>query len=102
MLEQHQCQQPASFRLGRGQRELTCEADRIIGQVVGPAVPGVIHERQDAKHDRQIPGLGELAAAHGLLGTTDALCHGRLRNEERVGDLSGAETSDGPQRERHL
>ena len=85
-----------------GERELAGEADRLAGQVVPARVPGVVHERQHAKHDRQITGLGGAAAAHRPLGATDPLRHRRLRNEERVGDLASAQPSDGTQRQRHL
>ena len=59
VLEQHQRQQPAGLRLRCGERELAGEADRLAGEVVPPAVPGVVHERQDAQHDRQVTGFGE-------------------------------------------
>ena len=63
VLEQHQRQQPARLRLRCGQQELASEANRLAGQLVPPAVPGVIHERQDAKHHGEITGFGEAATS---------------------------------------
>ena len=48
VLEQHQRQQPASFRLRCGERELAGEADRLPGEVGSPSVSRVVHERQHA------------------------------------------------------
>ena len=48
------------------------------------------------------PGSVKSLVAQRPLGSTDPLRHRRLRDEERVGDLTRAEPSDGTQRERHL
>ena len=102
VLEQHQREQATRLGLGRGEGELAGEPDGVAGQVVAAAVTGVVDERQDAQHDREVAQLAKVAATHGALGAADPLRHGRLRNEERVGDLAGGQPTDGPKGEGDL
>ena len=78
------------------------EPDRLGGQVDPPPVPGGVDEIDDPQHDREVAGLVEGTPAQAVLGPADPLCHGRLRDVEGVGDLSGGEAADRAQGERHL
>ena len=62
VLEQHQREQATRLGLGRGEGELAGEPDGLAGQVVAAAVTGVIDERQDAQHDREVTQLAKVAA----------------------------------------
>ena len=102
MVEEHQRQQPPRLRLVGGQGELAGEPDRLRGEVQPPPVPGRVDEVEHPQHHGEVAGLVEAAVAQAALGPADPLRHRRLRHEEGVGDLPGAQAADRAQGERHL
>ncbi len=114
--EQHQRQQPGDLWVGRQAGvQPPGQPDGLARQVaagqLGAAAAGVpLVEQQvkDVQHGRQAPGAlvggrqrERLAGGfQGGLGPADPLGHGRLRNQERGGDLPGGQAGDRAQRER--
>ena len=102
MVEQHQREQSAGFGFVGRQRELAGQPDRLAGEIDAAGVTGAVHEVENPHDDSEVTGLVEPPAGQGALRPADALRHRRLGHVEGVGDLSRAETADGPQRERDL
>ena len=91
--------------------------DRLVGQFGSlevrtgrrrvPLVEHEIEHVEDHAHAVGSLGLGrhlerDAAGPDCLLGAADALRHGGLRHEERVGDLGGREAAHSPQGQREL
>ena len=91
-------------------RQRVCEPDRLVGQVVAPAVALVVDEVEDREDGLEALGqaLGDGHAERDageldlLLRAHQALRHGRLVDEERVRDLGRREASERAQRQGDL
>ena len=102
VVEQHQRQQAARLRLGGRERELAGEADRLAGQVYAAPVAGRVDEVEHPQHHGEVAGPVQGAPPQRPLGAADPLRHRRLRDVERVGDLTGGQAAYRAQRQRHL
>ena len=107
--------QAASVSSGSRSVDHPSQPDRLGRQVgslgVGTAGGGVplVEDQVEDVEDRREPRLTLLRVGQGepgagladpLLGARDALRHGRLRDQERAGDLGRGEATDGAQRQR--
>ena len=116
--EQHEREQSGDLRdVGQQLPQDPAEPDGLGGELLadrrgvggGGQVALVEDEVDDGQHRgqprRQVLGrrdpVGDLGEADLLLGPGDPLGHGRLRHQERLGDLGDGEAAEQPQGERH-
>ncbi|EYR63204.1 hypothetical protein N866_02295 [Actinotalea ferrariae CF5-4] len=99
MVQEHEGEQATDLRVVDHGGELPGEPDGLRGQVDVAGVALVEHQVQDSQHRAHVARGVEAHAGDGALRAADALGHGRLGHEVRLGDLPGGQAADGAQRQ---
>ncbi len=101
VVQQHKSEQPVSLRVVCRPRQLPGQSDCLRRQVDVARVALVEDEVQHSHHRSHIAKSIETRPPDRALGATDALCHGALRHEVGLCDLTRGEAAHGPKGQSH-